>query len=363
MGTLLATVLLAIYPNCHRFKECGSYFISNDVDEHFIEDSPDGLIACTEQCMGSTCRNPLDYPIGRISVEIKCPYSPITTPTLLPVSYMLPHYNACQILMHMRATETDILLFVSASPDSMAVSLVDFHPNMWDAIFEHANDLYHGTNCSKPTDTQPASNEIKSLLKEYCDNNSILIAEVPMKKIIDDGRLAESPMIDENLNMYRERAQNLPSIVNWKKINDEIVNLCDDTVSLLNKSNNILQRKATEILLFLITDTDREFQKELPISVPIAYGMKGKSIRLDTARKMMNVVRDELKEHNCNVLVEALDGQWAGLIFRDEIKNPLMFYELDKDCWQKFSLKSKIGVMTLMEHFSFVFRKAFGSLQ
>ena len=161
-------------------------------------------------------------------------------------------------------------------------------------------------------------------------------------------------MIDENLNMYRERAQNLPSIVNWKKINDEIVNLCDDTVSLLNKSNNILRRKATEILLFLITDTDREFQKELPISVPIAYGMKGKSIRLDTVRKMMNVVRDELKEHNCNVLVEALDGQWAGLIFRDEIKKPLTFYELDKDCWQKFSLKSKIGVMTLMEQFSFV---------
>ena len=116
------------------------------------------------------------------------------------------------------------------------------------------------------------------------------------------------------------------------------MDLCDETIALLDKSNNLLRRKATELLLFIATDIDREFNKDLPLSVPIAYGLKGKSIRLDTARNMINVVRDKLKVENISVLVEALDGQWSGIVFRDENKNPLTLYDFDKDCWLKFHL-------------------------
>ena len=91
--------------------------------------------------------------------------------------------------------------------------------------------------------------------------------------------------------------------------------------------------------------------------MPIAYGLKGKSIRLDTARNMINVVHNKLKEEHISVLVEALDGQWAGIVFRDENKNPLTLYDFDKDCWLKFHLKSKQNIVNLMESYTHVSTK------
>ena len=356
----------AVFPQCHKYKECGCFFIANDSEKYFIEDSPDGIIECCESCKGATCRNPLELPCGKLSVEIKSPYSPIYNKTLLPVAYALPSYNACQVLTHMKATDTEVLLFASASQESVSISYVDFSEHLWKDIFKFSAEMYGDQNCTKPTELQPASINLPSDLKEYCKNNSILIAEVPLSHTVDDECMKNSAMSEEHLKCFRERNSTSLSYIDWEDINSDIVNLCDESVDLLVKANNLLRRKATEVLLFLATDVDRKFNKDIPISIPIAYALKGKSIRLETARQLISSVRDELKKHNITVLCEALDGQWAGLIFRDEIKNPLTLYEFDKDCWQKFSSKGKPSIINLMEtysHISFRHIEAFSKLQ
>ena len=166
-------------PNCHQFKECGSFFIGNNNNEHFIEDSPDGLVVCNRQCKGQHCRNILEYPCGKLSVEIKCPYSPLSNRTLLPVSYSLPSYYACQVLTHMKATDTNVLLFASCSKESVAVSFVDFQAMMWQSLYNYADELYGENNPTKPSEIQPMSLELKESIKEYSQRKSILIAEVP----------------------------------------------------------------------------------------------------------------------------------------------------------------------------------------
>ena len=344
-------------PNCHRFKECGSYFIPNELSDSFIEDSPDGLITCVGDCKGKNCRNVLEYPCGKLSIEIKCPFTPIENKTMLPVSYVLPTYNACQVLTHMKSTDTDVLLFASCSKESVAVSFVDFQENVWKQIYDYCNDLYGDSKPTKPTEIQPLSTELKEIIKTYSKNNSILIAEVPLINTVDDHKFENNAMSEENCKVFRKRHQHKHCTPDWENINSQIVDLCDETIALLDKSNNLLRRKATELLLFIATDIDREFNKDLPLSVPIAYGLKGKSIRLDTARNMINVVRDKLKEENISVLVEALDGQWSGIVFRDENKNPLTLYDFDKDCWLKFHLKSKQNIVNLMESYTHVSRK------
>ena len=115
-------------------------------------------------------------------------------------------------------------------------------------------------------------------------------------------------MVCEQSKVFRTRKNIHYSTPDWRSINSKIVDLCNETISLLEKCNNLLHRKATELLLFVATDTDRVFNKDLPVSVPIAYGMKGKSIRLDTACNMINVIQNKLKEEKISVLVEALDG-------------------------------------------------------
>ena len=44
----------------------------------------------------------------------------------------------------------------------------------------------------------------------------------------------------------------------------------------------------------------------------------------------------------------------SGIVFRDEIKNPLTVYDFDKDCWLKFHQKSKINIINLMESYSHI---------
>ena len=76
LGTLLATVLPAFMPRCHRYVEDGCRILKSSKHEHFMVISPDGLLHCVEHCDGK-CENALNLPIGPIAVEMKCPYSPI----------------------------------------------------------------------------------------------------------------------------------------------------------------------------------------------------------------------------------------------------------------------------------------------
>ena len=82
------------------------------------------------------------------------------------------------------------------------------------------------------------------------------------------------------------------------------------------------------MLIFICTDSDRAFNKDKSSSIPIAYALKDKSIRICTARKMINMVRDKLKDNRTSILCEAVDGQWSGIVFRDESLRPLTLLEL-----------------------------------
>ena len=56
------------------------------------------------------------------------------------------------------------------------------------------------------------------------------------------------------------------------------------------EAHDLCRRKATEVLLFVLTDTDREYSKDKPNAIPIAYALKGKSLKVSTCRQMMNDV-------------------------------------------------------------------------
>ena len=63
--------------------------------------SPDGSMRCVENCDGN-CLNRLSVPIGTMALEIKCPFSPISNKTMMPVNYKCPHYYASQVLGEMK---------------------------------------------------------------------------------------------------------------------------------------------------------------------------------------------------------------------------------------------------------------------
>ena len=86
----------------------------------------------------------------------------------------------------------------------------------------------------------------------------------------------------------------------------------------------------------------------------MAYALKGKSIRTTTAQKLINQLRDKMKEQQIPILCKCMDGQWAGIVFRDEETRPLTVYELQWDATKKFSRMSKDRCIQEIDKFSSV---------
>ena len=106
------------------------------------------------------------------------------------------------------------------------------------------------------------------------------------------------------------------------------------------------------MLLFLLTDTDREYNKDRPSSIPIAYALKGKSLKTSVCRSMMNQVQNVLNDNKIQILVEAYDGQWANLVFRGQNNEPLTLFELQRDVWLTFATMSKDNLLKFIDSVS-----------
>ena len=86
---------------------------------------------------------------------------------------------------------------------------------------------------------------------------------------------------------------------------------------LQNKTRSHSQRKkAAEILVFLLSDTDQIHDPEKPNAIPVTYALKGYSLNTDTLRNMIDVVCDKCLEKDIKIICEAMDGQWSRLVVR-----------------------------------------------
>ena len=337
-GTLLASVFPAFLPRCHRYIEEGSRLIKGNYHENLLLVSPDGVVKCNGNCNGN-CVNKLRVPTGNLALEIKCPFSPIANKMLLPVNYVCPYYYACQLLSEMKVLQSNIAMVVSCSPESLTMSYLDWNEQLWTGLWSRVCELYDVENCLMPTSLDGRSKTIRNVLTQFIEDNSTVAVEVPTLECIDS-KAYEKCQNDEN-PVYRYRDKYPPYQIDKDEVKERVLNCCKSTVEAIREAHDLERRKANEVLLFLLTDTDRSFQKDKPAAIPVAYALKGRSLKVSTALKMVNDVWNFLKEHDINVLVESYDGQWARLVFRDRNNNPLTLFELQRDCWLKFSNMSK----------------------
>lgn len=274
---------------------------------------------------------------------------------LLPVSYYPPQYNGCQLLCELVATETKLLWFGSCSKESLALSFIDLDGQKWRRMFELAQELYGGKETCKPSSLHDAVRFLREDIKEFVMSNCEFVAEVPTVNCFDDKSLDMVPMPGSRFYRLRQNYPTVPNDVNnVEEINESILGACKLSANLIRKSHQLERRKATELLLFVVTDSDRLFCKDKPSSIPVAFALKGRSIRTSTARKLINQVRDKMKEKNIPILCECMDGQWAAIVFRDEQNRPLTIYELQRDATRKFARMSKDRCLDEIRKFSSV---------
>ena len=96
-----------------------------------------------------------------MALEMKCPYTPIHNKEMLPVQYKCPEYYICQVMSEMKATNSNICIFASCSPESMAMSYIDFSDNLWTNIWNLAMNFYNSEAPKMPDRLSSDSQELK----------------------------------------------------------------------------------------------------------------------------------------------------------------------------------------------------------
>ena len=57
-----------------------------------------------------------------------------------------------------------------------------------------------------------------------------------------------------------------------------------------------------------------------------------------------------MKENGIDILVEAYDGQWSGLVFCDHNNKPLTLFEVQRDSWLQYSGMSKDKLLSFIRN-------------
>ena len=151
------------------------------------------------------------------------------------------------------------LLFCSWISHSMTVHLADFDEGLWDKLVTETKDLYQSRGLKVPNSVSPRAKELQMEVKQYCDNNVKLMCEVPSITVKHN-----------NLNAESE--------------NRDLTSIITRTTSFLQGSYQLCRKKAAEILVWLLSDTDRMWNVEIPHALPVAWAMKGYAMPVGVMR-------------------------------------------------------------------------------
>ena len=241
-------------------------------------------------------------------------------------------------------------MVVSCSPESLTMCYVDWNRELWEKLWQHALHIFDIQDASIPGELHPQTQELRTVLKDFVHTNSVITVEVPTLECID--MKAYEPSESDHSQFYWHRDAYPHLNVDEDEVCQHVLNCCKSTMCAVTKAHDLERRKATEVLLFLLTDTDHSYNKDKPSSIPVAYALKGRSLKTETTRQMVMDVRNFLHQHKINVLVEAYDGQWSSLVFLDHNDKPLTLFELQRDCWLKFKTMSQEKLINFIESLS-----------
>ena len=99
----------------------------------------------------------------------------------------------------------------------------------------------------------------------------------------------------------------------------------------------------------MINNKDRLQTGDIPNSMPLGYALKGRCLSNADLHHLINTVRNKLKEHKIDILVECYDGQWQLTVMTTEKGEPLNEMRVAQATWSRISKLSKHRIMDEMK--------------
>ena len=340
IATICAILMPSLLPSCMQFVEDGCCFVDGDVIPKLLEVSSDGIIECHKGNHYRPCDSNAIGGHYRRVVEIKC----LSDESMLSMRYSVPIYHACQLLCEMYAKSVKEAWYILCAENSVLLTTVQFSDEVWDELWNIIKETYDTNNPIRPQRRNKQREEFKKVLKEYVVKNCEFICEVPKVNSLP----IDSMTLCCRLSPYRTvlTCRNKP--IEFKNYVEDVHYCLTTGEKLINDAFNIQRKPAGQVLAFVLTDADREYNKKHPSHSTIAYALVCGSVNMDTFRKMLYSVLDVCKEQKVRILSECSDGQFRKLICKTKNDKPLTWLMWQKDLWtrtMKLSKKEMIDIL------------------
>lgn len=338
----------ALFPPCYILSEVGPVVISGEKRENLLAISADGVFHCVHY--GIDCPfddGSIDHN-KKVSLEIKCPFNcnnPYTD-----MLYTLPKMYVPQITSQMFAFKSEFGILATKSENSVIVKRITNDEGIWSDQTQILLDFYDKECLKKPAKFHAERKEVLNKINFFSEHNFTVLMEVPELCAFDSfctQRDGSTP--------FRERVNLSVNGFNREKFSEELNVTLAESLCVLQDAHNICRRKASEILLFMISDSDRlKLLNDDTYTHVIGYGMKGYSLPVDVLREMLEFLRNILKDYKIPVLCESFDGQWANLAFKDINGEPLTVYHLLAKSWEQARNLSRRNIMLKLRNISHI---------
>ena len=336
----------ALFPPCYVLTEVGPVVISGEKRENLLAVSADGVLHCIHN--GIDCPfddNSMDH-TKKISLEIKCPYN--NENPYADVLYNVPKIYVPQVTSQMFAFNSELGILATKSENSVIVKRITNDEEIWSDQTNILLDFYDNETLRKPTKFHHERKNVQNKINFFADYNFTVLMEVPVVTAFDNnktGRHANTPF------RTRVHCESPPLI--WEKLFSELSVVLAECLCVIKDAHNICRSKASEILLFMLSDSDRmKLLNDDTYTHVIGYGMKGYSLPVNVLCQMVELLRNILKDYKIPVLCESFDGQWANLAFKDINGQPLTLYHLLAKSWEEARNLSRRGIMLKLKNIS-----------
>ncbi|KAL5016421.1 hypothetical protein ScPMuIL_006010 [Solemya velum] len=235
------------------------------------------------------------------------------------------------------------LLFLCYTSDTITAFLVKHSEALWQKLLAEMIRLYGSQSPVKPTKISPVVSELRADINMFLKQNVEFLGEFP--SIVATacthhpaGNTNEPVHIHSPRDPRRKRDLPLGSLRR----------VMTRSASVVEDSDRLTKPLSAEILVFMLSDLDRLPTLEQPRAVPIAYGLKGYSMKTEVMRKMISHVRRACVDAGLAVPVIAYDGQWNRVSIRDGEGRPQTLLQLQKDVYEETKRKSKAEHIALI---------------
>ena len=169
-----------------------------------------------------------------------------------------------------------------------------------------------------PTKLDKETWKLRDDVVTFARNNCYLFFVVPS---LISGK-ESIPREEKSISPFEDKCPYEVEEYNIKEIQDICNIICVKAEEFLNEGHTLNQTQVTEICIFMLSNSDRIFQRDHPNRAPMAFIMKGPSLSTSDLRRLVKKCRNELKDRSIPILFECYDGQWSRLCTLDEIGFP-----------------------------------------